>query len=103
MSVDNGDVYSWGRSAKGQLGHGRDVTLISPAAITALRHKSIVKICCGAEHSAALTKDGLLGNNEQGQCGNSDKTLLTPVLLSNSITASDVACGDSHTVFCTSE
>lgn len=63
-------VYSFGQGSSGQLGHGDEDDQTKPKLIIAeLRNTRIVKISCGARHSAAISDNGILftwGSNEDG-------------------------------------
>lgn len=63
-------VYSFGQGGSGQLGHGEEDDHTKPKPITAeLRNTRIVKLSCGAKHSAAISDNGILftwGSNEDG-------------------------------------
>jgi alpha-tubulin suppressor-like RCC1 family protein len=51
-------VWSWGISSRGQLGHNNRRTLYAPQLIQKLAKEKIKKVCCGFEHSMALTESG---------------------------------------------
>lgn len=53
-------VWSWGISSRGQLGHNNRRTLYAPQLIQKLAGERIKKVCCGFEHSMALTESGNL-------------------------------------------
>jgi len=80
----DGAVYAWGRNALGQLGDGTTTNHTTPAPVSALVAPSdptmtattpltnVVAVAAGANHSLALTKDGLVyawGYNYNGQLG----------------------------------
>lgn len=72
--TDKGQVYSWGDNTWGQTGFGTDRKDIGfkPKLLDAFDGQTVVSISCGAYHSLALTKAGLVfswGNNECGQLG----------------------------------
>eukprot|EP01126_Amoeba_proteus_P037542 TRINITY_DN3876_c0_g1_i1.p1 TRINITY_DN3876_c0_g1~~TRINITY_DN3876_c0_g1_i1.p1 ORF type:complete len:458 (+),score=88.14 TRINITY_DN3876_c0_g1_i1:102-1475(+) len=70
-----GRVYSWGRNAYGQLGHGdtgekavKAVECFPPLAVpkpitffdNLENGETVVQICCGSQHSGALTNKGVV-------------------------------------------
>ncbi|KAL9160442.1 hypothetical protein ABFS82_08G200400 [Erythranthe guttata] len=58
---DDGTLWVWGKSRRGQLGLGKDITeAILPTKVDALRGQDIVKVSLGWGHALALTKDGKL-------------------------------------------
>lgn len=89
--LDNGEVYSWGLNAEGQLGYDTDPSLSSsgdsegkieapgrmcfsvhPKSITRLHGKGIVQLSCGGSHSMALSHKGKVyvwGSNRRGLLG----------------------------------
>ncbi|XP_061439030.1 probable E3 ubiquitin-protein ligase HERC3 isoform X3 [Rhineura floridana] len=99
-----GTVYSWGKNAFGQLGLGDTVDRYSPTVVKALAHEKIAFISCGGEHSAVLSKDGLVCTFGAGSCGqlghNSTRNELFPRLVAELFGArvSQVACGRWHTL-----
>jgi hypothetical protein len=50
-----GEVLSWGSARFGQLGHGDVVDVAMPQVITSLQGLCVVKLACGAYHSAVIT------------------------------------------------
>ena len=59
VTVD-GDLYTWGDSFCGQLGHGEKGPLTSPVQVTAggLEDECVANVSCGARHTLAVTEDG---------------------------------------------
>lgn len=59
---EEGDVYTWGRNGKGQLGHGSAAAATSAEArqVASLEGAGIVAVALGAEHSLAVTAGGEL-------------------------------------------
>ncbi|KAJ8982720.1 hypothetical protein NQ317_019511 [Molorchus minor] len=53
-----GNVYSFGRGSRGQLGHGSLDDMTEPKPVEALGGIKIVKIAVGGWHSCAVSKDG---------------------------------------------
>ncbi|EGC37416.1 hypothetical protein DICPUDRAFT_86979 [Dictyostelium purpureum] len=75
-----GQVYSWGNTEHGKLGHGDDFTFVSsnakfinyPKRIKSLEATPIISISCGYSHCMVLTKDsGIMtwGKGSDGQLG----------------------------------
>ena len=56
----NGEVFTWGRGANGQLGHGDRNNRNVPTKVESLSRETIVKVACGDEHTAAVTSEGKL-------------------------------------------
>ncbi|XP_060103372.1 probable E3 ubiquitin-protein ligase HERC4 [Heteronotia binoei] len=100
----SGSVYSWGKNAFGQLGLGHTEDRYSPTYVNALEHKKTVFISCGGEHTAVLSKEGLVctfGAGCYGQLGhNSTRNELYPRFVAELFGArvSEVACGRWHTL-----
>ena len=55
-----GEVYTWGLSGHGELGHGRTVASNEPKLVTCLIGKEVVHVACGEEHTAVVTSKGEL-------------------------------------------
>ena len=65
----NGHVYTWGKNQYGQLGHGTKGVEIGPTSTQyfvpkrvecLVGHHCVVQVSCGENHTAALTKEGVL-------------------------------------------
>ncbi|XP_027562395.1 probable E3 ubiquitin-protein ligase HERC4 [Neopelma chrysocephalum] len=100
----SGAVYSWGKNDFGQLGLGDTEDRDCPSYVGALEHWKTVFISCGAGHTAALSKEGLVctfGAGGAGQLGhNSTRNELMPRVVAElwGARVSRVACGRQHTL-----
>ncbi|XP_010075477.1 PREDICTED: probable E3 ubiquitin-protein ligase HERC3, partial [Pterocles gutturalis] len=100
----SGAVYSWGKNDFGQLGLGDTEDRDCPSYVGALEHWKTVFISCGADHTAALSKEGLVctfGAGGAGQLGhNSTRNELLPRVVAElwGARVSQVACGRQHTL-----
>ncbi|XP_074886416.1 putative E3 ubiquitin-protein ligase HERC3 isoform X1 [Buteo buteo] len=100
----SGAVYSWGKNDFGQLGLRDTKDRDCPSYIGALEHWKTVFISCGADHTAVLSKEGLVctfGAGGAGQLGhNSTQNELTPRVVAElwGARVSQVACGRQHTL-----
>ncbi|XP_040295004.1 probable E3 ubiquitin-protein ligase HERC4 isoform X2 [Bufo bufo] len=100
----SGAVFGWGRNKFGQLGLNDDRDRYCPCLLKSLRSQKIVHICCGEDHTAALTKEGgvfTFGAGGYGQLGhNSTNNEINPrkvfELMGNIVT--QIACGRQHTL-----
>ncbi|NWU12321.1 HERC5 ligase, partial [Cephalopterus ornatus] len=100
----SGAVYSWGKNDFGQLGLGDTEDRGCPSYVGALEHWKTVFISCGADHTAVLSKEGLVctfGAGEAGQLGhNSTRNELMPRVVAElwGARVSRIACGRQHTL-----
>ncbi|XP_071411944.1 E3 ISG15--protein ligase HERC5-like [Pithys albifrons albifrons] len=100
----SGFVYSWGKNDCGQLGLGDTEDRDCPSYVGALEHWKTVFIACGADHTAVLSKEGLVctfGAGGAGQLGhNSTRNELVPRVVAElwGARVSQVACGRQHTL-----
>ncbi|XP_061685689.1 alsin isoform X3 [Syngnathoides biaculeatus] len=97
------EVWSWGHSEHGQLGHGDNLNRFHPVCIKSLSGKEVVRVAAGAHHSLALTAQSQLfswGTNSQGQLGHMEFPTTVPRLakLSEGIRVWDVSGGERHTL-----
>ncbi|XP_005100274.1 uncharacterized protein LOC101858037 isoform X2 [Aplysia californica] len=72
--VRNGDLYTWGRSLQGRLGHGDIPHAVCPPVRVETLHILKLKVdavACGTEHTLALTQQGVYGwgSSKYGQVG----------------------------------
>ncbi|KAK6154240.1 hypothetical protein DH2020_008488 [Rehmannia glutinosa] len=76
---DDGTLWVWGNSKRGQLGLGKDITeAVLPSRVEKLLGHEIVKVSLGWGHALALTKDGKLfgwGYYADGRLGKIGKSL----------------------------
>ena len=123
---DNGDIYSWGGSGCGQLGHPNISELPKdndsfpylpfPKIIDSIQDIKMCDIACGKTHSVAIDNSGNVyswGGGASGQLGVKDISLLPldedsypyqplPCVLSclkqNNIYITKAVCGEVHTL-----
>ena len=60
MTVDDGNVYTWGDNSFGQLGSGKEDHRSSPKLLSSLRRRGVSKVSCGRYHTLALCEDGTI-------------------------------------------
>ncbi|KAM9477010.1 putative E3 ubiquitin-protein ligase HERC3 [Clarias gariepinus] len=100
----SGAVFGWGRNSAGQLGLGNTDDRHAPVCVKSLNLKKTVFISCGEDHTAVLTKGGLLftfGSGRYGQLGhNSLRDELLPRVIAEfwGSKVSQIACGGHHTL-----
>eukprot|EP00002_Diphylleia_rotans_P007162 TRINITY_DN1666_c0_g1_i3.p1 TRINITY_DN1666_c0_g1~~TRINITY_DN1666_c0_g1_i3.p1 ORF type:complete len:403 (+),score=74.74 TRINITY_DN1666_c0_g1_i3:72-1280(+) len=100
----SGELYTWGRGAHGQLGHGATADQSHPTLVETLKDKKIVRVSCGSNHTAVVTDKGELytfGKGVDGQLGHGDignRSSPLPVKGLKDHKVVDVACGYDHTV-----
>ncbi|XP_010886648.2 probable E3 ubiquitin-protein ligase HERC3 isoform X1 [Esox lucius] len=100
----SGTVFGWGKNSTGQLGLGDTIDRLAPAPVTCLNPKKTILVCCGAEHTAVLTKGGIVftfGSGRYGQLGhNSLRDELRPRLVAElwGSKVTQVVCGRDHTL-----
>ncbi|XP_062073113.1 RCC1 domain-containing protein RUG3, mitochondrial isoform X2 [Humulus lupulus] len=86
---DDGSLWTWGKSERGQLGLGKEVIeAVVPKKIEALAEEKITKVSFGWGHALAKTEDGKLfgwGYSADGRLGSIAETLDTSPLDSSSI------------------
>lgn len=100
----SGTVLVWGRNSSGQLGLSDQKDRAHPTVLKSLRSQRIKHVCCGENHTAALTADGgvfTFGAGAYGQLGHGGKgNEVVPKrvveLMGTAIT--QLSCGRCHTV-----
>ncbi|XWS31128.1 hypothetical protein CRYUN_Cryun23aG0051000 [Craigia yunnanensis] len=84
---DDGSVWAWGKSKRGQLGLGKGVTeAVVPHRVEALAGEKIVKVSFGWGHALAQTVDGKLlgwGYSADGRIGKVGEAFEASLLDSN--------------------
>ncbi|GCB64177.1 probable E3 ubiquitin-protein ligase HERC4 isoform X1 [Scyliorhinus torazame] len=100
----SGAVFGWGCNKFGQLGLNDEQDRYVPALLKSLRTQKIVYVCCGEDHTAALTKEGgvfTFGAGGYGQLGhNSTNHEINPrkVFELMGYVITQIACGRQHTL-----
>nr|XP_029529416.1 probable E3 ubiquitin-protein ligase HERC3 isoform X1 [Oncorhynchus nerka] len=100
----SGAVFGWGKNTAGQLGLGDTTNRRAPAPVDCLNLKKTVLISCGGEHTAILTKGGVVftfGSGRYGQLGhNSLRDELRPRVVGQlcGLKVTQIACGRHHTL-----
>ncbi|EOX93638.1 hypothetical protein QUC31_004212 [Theobroma cacao] len=88
---DDGSVWVWGKSKRGQLGLGKGITeAVVPRRVEALAGEKIVKVSFGWGHALAQTEDGKLlgwGYSADGRIGKVGEALEVSLLDSNANTS----------------
>jgi alpha-tubulin suppressor-like RCC1 family protein len=103
----NGDVWSWGRGHRGQLGDGSTSDRDTPARLSL--GVAVVEVTAGQEQSFAVTSSGGVlawGANDRGQLGDgTTKGSLTPetITLPGSPRVVDIAGGAAFTAALTDD
>ena len=123
-----GEVWTWGRNDKGQLGDGTTVDRSYPVQVMITNEdgqlvplKNVMIVAVGEKHSVALTRDGILytwGDNSKGQLGsgnsasalaystrpvtvageNNSSKSLSEMLAEKNESISNIAAGRDHTL-----
>ncbi|MBN2739036.1 MAG: hypothetical protein JXR70_18805 [Spirochaetales bacterium] len=97
---DDGNIWSWGYNAYGQLGINNTTRQLSP--LRTVNLENMLSIVSGAAHSLAIKADGTLwswGYNANGQLGNGNNTnSLAPLDLASLSGITDIAGGYDHSL-----
>ncbi|XP_034391869.1 probable E3 ubiquitin-protein ligase HERC4 [Cyclopterus lumpus] len=103
-----GQVYTWGRDSRGQLGLGSSASRSdSPQLLRSLSALPLVQVAAGGEQSFALSVSGGVfgwGGNDRGQLGlgdTTDRPTPTPVCCLNTKKTIYISCGKDHTAILT--
>ncbi|XP_012551520.1 protein RCC2 homolog [Bombyx mandarina] len=96
---EEGEAYTFGRNACGQLGFGDTVTRSVPELVPELKGKNIIHAAVGRHHTLFVTDTGCVyacGDNKSGQCGlgNTTPQILKPTRIKyNGTPIVKVGCG----------
>ncbi|KAK7503604.1 hypothetical protein BaRGS_00005143, partial [Batillaria attramentaria] len=111
--IRDGDLYTWGRTKLGRLGHGdlvRESTVSTPACVQAFQMLQIrvEAVSCGGQHTLAITQQGVYGwgNSLYGQVGVGTRHVYhRPMLLESLLSETCVAisCGQYHSLALTAD
>jgi alpha-tubulin suppressor-like RCC1 family protein len=98
---NNGKVWAWGNNDNGQLGIDPETTGQSAIPVQIAGLTGVTAIAAGTGHTVALEKDGTvwaLGDNDNGQLGDTNASRFTPVSVSGLTGVTAIAAGAFHTV-----
>ncbi|XP_074645668.1 uncharacterized protein LOC141901958 isoform X2 [Tubulanus polymorphus] len=111
--ITNGDLFMWGCTDNGRLGHGNITQRYSwhpPCRVETLHMMGIkvLSVSCGNQHTLALTQQGLYGwgDSTYGQVGVGNyKTYTRPMLLEtvSNQPITRIQCGQYHNIILTSK
>lgn len=68
----SGELFTWGNGADGQLGHGSCESEWVPRQVEFFKSISLASVKCGARHTVAVTRMGIVytwGSGQEGQLG----------------------------------
>ncbi|KAL4238144.1 hypothetical protein ACF0H5_002856 [Mactra antiquata] len=113
VALRNGDLYTWGKTNNGRLGHGEvkgSPSTCGPCKVSNLLTLKIkvTSIACGMQHTIALTQQGLYGwgASKYGQVGLGTRHTYTrpmPLEEMSKINCIAVDCGQYHSVALTED
>lgn len=66
--TSRGEVYTWGKGANGRLGHGDLEDRKTPTLVEALKDRTVKRIACGSNFTAAICHHKWVSGAEQSQC-----------------------------------
>jgi RCC1 and BTB domain-containing protein len=102
--TEDGELWTCGYNARGQLGHGNKTHQSVPRLVDSLRAYRVKHISCSYYHSIVSCEDDKIfgfGRNDYGQLGlghNDDKLRPTPITFFNGQRVVDIACGQYHSL-----
>ncbi|XP_076469360.1 uncharacterized protein LOC143299801 isoform X3 [Babylonia areolata] len=111
--IRDGELYTWGRTSHGRLGHGdlMGEGVVSGAVCVPtfhMLHIRVEAVACGGEHTLAITQQGVYGwgNSRYGQVGVGTRhiyhrPMLVETLLPHTCVA--VHCGQYHSLVITAD
>lgn len=111
LTLNSGELYSFGKNSNGQLGLGDKTTRIYPTQVKVSDFSKyrVVKVATGKTHTLLVMSDGEIfccGANNFGQIGmgdgksqkdDKDQFKMIPF----GLPVRDIACGEHHSLFCT--
>ncbi|KAM0939747.1 putative chromatin regulator PHD family [Dioscorea sansibarensis] len=62
------EVYTWGKGANGRLGHGDLEDRKAPTLVEALKDRTVKRVACGSNFTAAICSHKWVSGAEQSQC-----------------------------------
>ena len=102
--TEDGELWTCGYNARGQLGHGNKTHQSVPRLVDSLRAYRVKHVSCSYYHSIVACEDDKIfgfGRNDYGQLGlghNDDKLRPTPIAFFHGQRVVDIACGQYHSL-----
>ncbi|XP_046564861.1 uncharacterized protein LOC124273631, partial [Haliotis rubra] len=106
--IRNSDLYVWGLTNSGRLGHGDLVTdnsIAAPSRVETLHmlQMRVLSVACGGEHTLVITQQGVYGwgRSQYGQVGVGTRHHYTRPMLIESLlseTVVSIECGQYHSL-----
>ncbi|XP_010265064.1 PREDICTED: uncharacterized protein LOC104602902 [Nelumbo nucifera] len=66
--TSKGEVYTWGKGANGQLGHGDNDDRNTPALVEALKDKQVKSVVCGSNFTAIICLNKSVSGTDNSVC-----------------------------------
>lgn len=107
VKEDACDIYTWGASTKGTLGHGEEEEELVPRVIEALLGRDIRQVACGHEHTLAVSVTGevfSMGSGRGGKLGDGIHDRYMPLKIGSlaEMKIIAVSCSELHSAVVTS-
>ncbi|KAL4476307.1 hypothetical protein ABPG74_010040 [Tetrahymena malaccensis] len=105
--TDTGQIFTWGKNTRGQLGHGHRNDQLKPTMI--IIEVMATSICSGDQHSAFISDEKELytwGNGQYFRLGHgvtADELYPKKVVVLEDVYVTHVSCGMTHTLAITNE
>ena len=102
--TEDGELWTCGYNARGQLGHGNKTHQSVPRLVDSLQQYRVRHVSCSYYHSIVSCEDDRIfgfGRNDYGQLGlghNDDKLIPTPITFFHGQRIVDIACGQYHSL-----
>eukprot|EP00164_Ancoracysta_twista_P028227 GFYU01056152.1.p1 GENE.GFYU01056152.1~~GFYU01056152.1.p1 ORF type:complete len:318 (-),score=63.85 GFYU01056152.1:11-925(-) len=97
--TENGELYTWGSSGVGQLGHGSTDMILVPTRLFCFLEKRVLAVSCGSNHTCCITDGRKMyswGKGTSGQLGHGDahdRMVPTQIRELSGLSVCSVVCG----------
>lgn len=103
-----GKLFTWGNGDEGQLGHGDELSRLTPYCVSTLNDTSFSQVACGHSITVALTVCGkvyTLGVTDRGELKRPGDSHVLPTRVESKLkdrVIKEIACGSHHIAVVTS-